>query len=137
MFQITDLYSNFKFIIDNKIIHRNQLGFVTSSSLAASSQLMNYIDSNLDQKNVVCSLFIDLKKAYASINLSTLLKELEQIGIHNKAFNLFKSCHTNRYQYVQINGEKSQRQQIKNGVVHRSMISAPEFPIYISDWRPH
>lgn len=64
MFQITDLYSNFKFIIDNKIIHRNQLGFVTSSSLAASSQLMNYIDSNLDKKQCkVGCLFIDLKKA--------------------------------------------------------------------------
>lgn len=123
-----------QFIINNNIVHKNQFGFVTkSSTLAASTQLMNYIDSNLDKKNVVGCLFIDLKKAYDSINLSTLLKKLEQTGINNIALNLFKSYHSNRYQYVQINGEKSQQQQIKNGVVQGSMLSAPEFSIYINE----
>lgn len=123
-----------KFLQENNVIHKNQFGFVTNSStIAACTQLMNFVETNIDHRNVVACLFIDLQKAYDSVDLNKLFGKLERIGIKGTALKLFKSYHTNRFQYVEINKKKSQLQKVTTGVVQGSMLSAPEFSIFINE----
>lgn len=122
------------YLRDNNKIHRNQFGFVAiSSTIAACTYLINFVDMNLDRKQVVGTLFLDISKAFDSVNHTILLKKLKNIGIENIALNLFKSFHINRKQFVQINKHQSILLDTNYGVAQGSMISAPEFSIYIND----
>lgn len=71
---------------DNKLVKKNQFGCVTkSSSLAACTKLMNFIETNLDKKKVVAYYFLDIKKAYDSVDHNILFQKLEEIGIKHKS----------------------------------------------------
>ena len=92
-----------KFLLENKIINKNQFGFVTNSStFAACAQLFNFIDIQIDKRQVVGAVFIDLYKAFDSVQHALLIEKLKNIGFTNKELNLIKSYHSDRKQFVQI-----------------------------------
>lgn len=68
----------------------------------ATSELLNNILINLDNKNVVTGLFLDLKKAFDTVNHKILIKKLEFAGIRGRFLNLFESYLLNIKQYVQL-----------------------------------
>lgn len=122
------------FLVNNQIIHKNQFGFVRSSStIAACTHFLNFVETNIDKHMIVGCFFIDLSKAYDRVNLPLLYEKLERIGIIKKPLELLKSYHNNRYQFVQINNTKCQKQKLTAGVAQGSMISAPEFSIYVNE----
>ena len=61
------------------------------------------IKNTLDNNKYGCGVFIDLKKAFDTVNHEILLQKLEHYGIRGLAFSWFKSYLTNRRQYVHIN----------------------------------
>lgn len=122
------------YLVNNNIIHERQFGFVKSSSTtSACMHLMNFIEKNIDKHKIVGCIFIDLSKAYDTVNINILVEKLQRIGITHKALDLFKSYHKNRFQFVEINKSQSEKKLITSGVAQGSMISAPEFSIYINE----
>ena len=123
-----------QYLTENQIINENQFGFTTqSSTLAACTQLLNFIELKLDQKQIVGCFFIDIQKAYDSIQIEILLKKLKNIGITHTTLKVFESFHSNRLQYIKFNTTTSEIKNINNGVAQGSMLSTHEFSLFVND----
>ena len=111
-----------------------QFGFrANHSTNHALFSLTETIRDALDNGNFACGIFIDLQKAFDTVDHEILLKKLEHYGIRGLANSWFKSYLTNRQQFVSINGFNSKSQTMKFGVPQGSVLGPLLFLIYIND----
>ena len=96
---------------------------------------MRYVESCLKKKQHVLGIFIDLSKAFDTISHEKLLHKLEHYGIRGNANNLIASYLSNRYQYVSVLGEDSEKLPVVYGVPRGSCLGPLLFIIYINDIR--
>ena len=81
------------------------------------------IRKNLDEENIGCGIFVDLQKAFDTVEHDILLSKLEHYGIRGLANEWFKSYLSNRKQYVSINGYDSYLADVKAGVPQGLVLS--------------
>ena len=75
------------------------------------------IRNTLDNKKYGCGVFVDLQKAFDSVNHNILLsKQLEHYGIRGNVLLWFASYLSDRYQYVSVIGRDSNLMKIAYGV---------------------
>lgn len=116
----------------NFLSHR-QYGFRSKhNTLAATIDLVTKIKNNIDKKNIVLGIYIDLKKAFDTVSHSILLQKLENIGITGTALKMFKSYLSNRHQIVQIENCESEPRSITYGVPQGSILGPLLFLTYIN-----
>ena len=86
------------------ILYQNQFGFRQGhSSHHALITLVNKITQSLDSGDMVNGIFLDLKKAFDTVNHKILVKKLYSYGIRGQLIKWFKSYLENRSQYVTYN----------------------------------
>ena len=78
-------------------------------------------------------VFIDLQKAFDTVNHEILLEKLNHYGIRSKENNWFCSFLTNGKHYVSINGFFSQTKDVRCGVLQGSTLGPLLFLIYINN----
>lgn len=116
------------------ILVQNQFGFRSNrSTCMAVIDMCDKISQALDENKYAAGIFIDLSKAFDTVNHSILLKKLESYGIRGSCLDWFTSYLSNRYQFVAVNGAISTRQLITCGVPQGSILGPLLFLIYIND----
>ena len=87
----------------------------------------------LDEGNIGCGVFVDLQKAFDTVNHQILLAKLDNYGICGFTNDWFKSYLSNRNQYISINGYDSRLAAISCGVPQGSVLGPFLFLLYIND----
>ena len=124
----------YKFFSDNNLIYSLQFGFRQKySTVHALIILTESIRKNLDEGNIGCGIFVDLQKAFNTVEHDILLSKLEHYGVCGLANEWFKSYLSNRKQYVSINGYDSNLADVKFDVPQGSVLGPLLFLIYIND----
>ena len=96
------------FFNSHNILYHNQFGFRSNSSTEnAVLKICNEIYTSVNNKEIVCSIFLDFKKAFDTVNHQILLKKLPNYGVRGRVLKLLNSYLSNRKQYTLVNGTRS------------------------------
>ena len=105
------------------IIYNYQFGFRKKhSTQQAIISLVQNITQSLDSGDIVIGLFLDLKKAFDTVNHDILLRKLHAYGIRGNILKWFKSYLTDRSQFVVLDEKSSDIRNIKCGVPQGSIL---------------
>ena len=116
------------------ILSVHQFGFRQKKScFDAISSVTEYIYQALNQEKFVISLFIDLKKAYDTVNHEILLGKLYSYGIRGVVLKWFTCYLNNRIQRVKIGNFFSDYRSMSIGVPQGSVLGSLLFLAYIND----
>ena len=98
-------------------------------------QLLNQIAKANDKptKDFTMAVFLDLTKAFDTINHDILLKKLEHLGIKGRANEWFKSYLSDRKQYMDIFDVQSPLENVSCGVPQGSILGPILFLVYMND----
>jgi len=123
-----------QYMTKNDAFYDRQFGFRQKhSTQLAIITLVDKITKSLDSGDIVISVFLDLKKAFDTVDHCILLNKLSAYGIRGNTLKWFKSYLTERSQYVIFDGAKSETHTVKCGVPQGSILGPLLFIIYMND----
>ena len=124
-----------KYLKDQNVLYNKQLSFRTGHSAEhAIAQFVDQIYEAFEKNEYTLGVFIDLSKAFDTVDHSILLKKLEPYGITDRNYAWIKSYLSNRLQYIQIDeNSRTEFCVLKCGVPQGSILRPLLFLLYVND----
>ena len=94
----------------------------THSTAFAALELADRVITCMGHNERPINIYLDLSKAFDTLDQEVLLAKLQYYGIHVTPLELVKSYLTNRKQYVEIEDTKSKMLDISTGVPQGSIL---------------
>ena len=124
----------YKFISKHNLLYSKQYGFRRNhSTYMAAISLVDKISQGLDNKLTTAGIFLDLSKAFDTIDHNILMNKLFAYGVRGVAYDWFKSYLHDRCNYVQFNNSSSHYSLCNIGVPQGSILGPLLFMLYIND----
>ena len=106
----------------NGLLFESQYGFIKQNTTElAALELTDRIRREIDQNRIPFSVFLDLSKAFDTLNHNILFSKLAYYGIKSTALQWFKSYLTERQQYVAYQNVCSSTRELETGVPQGSV----------------
>lgn len=121
-----------EYIEKNNILSPNQSAYRKNHSCESTINcaINDWKDSHDKGQNIVIA-FLDLKRAFETVNRNAMLKQLESIGIKDVELKWFKDYLSERKQNTKLNGMSSKDKEIPIGLPQGTALSVILFILYI------
>ena len=125
----------YSYLTEHNLIDKRQYGFRENHSTdLAITTIYDELLSNLDNKLITCSLFLDLSKAFDCCDHEILLDKFYHYGIRDVSRKLFSNFLHNRMQCTKIGAFKTSYKRLSCGVPQGSVILpliSQKLPLFI------
>jgi len=123
-----------EFLKKYNILYSKQYGFREKlGTNFAVIEMISQIENAKDAGKTVAGLYIDLRKAFDTVNHELLLHKLFLLGVSGVVLEWFCSYLTARKQFVDVRGATSDERDILSGVPQGSVLGPLLFLIYVND----
>ena len=123
---------------ENEILNDKQFGFPAGHSTEqAILELIDQVSNAFGNNNFALEIFIDLSKAFDTVDHNILLEKLSMYGVKGNNRKWFRSYLSNRKQYIQF--QNDDKKEIPNSLTIKCRVSQGSilglllFIVYVND----